>query len=326
MSPWASPVVLVRQKDGSLRFCIDLRKLNLRTIKDAYSLPQIEESLDCLNGAVIFTSLELKAGYWQVEMDENSIPLTAFTVGPLGFYECIRMPFGLTNAPATFQRLMESCLGDHHLRYCIIYLDDIIIFSKTPEEHLKRLHSVFEKLDEAGLRLKPGKCEFFKPQLEYLGHAVSKLGIETNPKKIAAIMNWPKPVTVTQVQSFLGFCNYYWKFIKHYAQVAKPLYQLISGDNAKAKKKEVEWSKECEEAFLKLKEICSNMPILAYADYQKPSKVHTDASESGLGAVLYQDQEDGTTRVVAYASRSLSVRKEIPFLQTGVFGSQVVHL
>ena len=136
-SPWASPVVLVRKKDGSLRFCIDLRKLNSRTMKDTYSLPQIEESLDCLNGAVIFTWLDLKAGYWQVKMDEDSIPLTAFTVGPLGFYECVRMPFGLNNAPAIFQRLMESCLGDLHLKYCIIYLDDIIIFSKTPGEHLK---------------------------------------------------------------------------------------------------------------------------------------------------------------------------------------------
>ena len=202
-------MVLVRKKDGLLRFCIDLRKLNSRTIKDAYSLPQIEESLDCLNAVVIFTSLDFKVGYWQVEMDEDSIPLTTFTVGPLGFYECVRMPFGLINAPATFQRLMESCLGDLHLKYSIIYLDDIIIFSKTPGEHLKRLRSVFKKLDETGLRLKPSKCEFFRPQLEYLGHVVSKEGIETNPKKIAAIVNWPRPMTVTQVQSFLGFCNYY---------------------------------------------------------------------------------------------------------------------
>ena len=139
VSPWASPVVLVRKKDGSLRFCIDLRKLNSRTIKDAYSLPRIEELLDCLNGPVIFTSLDLKAGYWQVKTDEDSIPLTPFTVGPLGFYEHVRMPFGLTNAPATFQRLMESCLGDLHLKYCIIYLYDIIIFSKTPGKHLKLL-------------------------------------------------------------------------------------------------------------------------------------------------------------------------------------------
>ena len=153
-SPWASPVVLVRKKDGSLRFCIDLRKLNARTIKDAYSLPRIEDALDSLNGACIFTSLDLKSGYWQVELDESSIPLTAFTVGPLGFYECVRMPFGLTNAPATFQRLMESCLGELHLEWCIIYLDDIIIFSKNPDDHLTRLEGVFERLAKAGLKLK----------------------------------------------------------------------------------------------------------------------------------------------------------------------------
>ena len=135
-SPWASPVVLVRKKDGSLRFCIDLCQLNARTIKDAYSLPRIEDALDSLDGACIFMSLDLKSGYWQVELDEESIPLTAFTVGPLGFYECVRMPFGLTNAPATFQHLMETCLGELHLNWCIIYLDDIIIFSKMPQEHL----------------------------------------------------------------------------------------------------------------------------------------------------------------------------------------------
>ena len=131
-SPWASAVVLVRKKDGSLRFCIDLRHLNNRTIKDVYSLPRIEETLDCLNGAKIFTSLDLKSGYWQVEMEEESKPLTAFTVGPLGFFECEWMPFGLTNAPATFQRLMESCLGDLHLNWCIIYLDDIISIFRDP--------------------------------------------------------------------------------------------------------------------------------------------------------------------------------------------------
>ena len=138
MSPWASPMVLVRKKDGSLHFCIDLRKLNARTVKDAYSLPHIEESLDCLNGLCIFTSLDLKSEYWQVLMDDDNIPLTAFTVGPLGFYECLHMPFSLTNALATFQWLMESCLGVLHLQQCIIYLDDIIIFSKTVDEHLSR--------------------------------------------------------------------------------------------------------------------------------------------------------------------------------------------
>ena len=126
-------------------------------------------------------------------MEENSIPYTAFTVGPLGFYKCVHVPFGLTNAPAMFQCLIESCLGDYHLKYCIIYLDDIIIFSKTPEEHIGRLHKVLQKLDEAGLHLKPSKCEFFKDRLEYLGQVVSSKGIETNPKKIAAILNWPQP-------------------------------------------------------------------------------------------------------------------------------------
>ena len=142
-SPWASAVVLVRKKDGSLRFCIDLMKLNARTVKDAYSLPRIEETLDCLNGAQWFNSLDLKSGYWQVELDEESKALTAFTVGPLGFYQCEHMPFGLTNMPATFQRLMESCLGDMHLKWVIIYLDDIIIFSKSPKEHIQRLRGVF---------------------------------------------------------------------------------------------------------------------------------------------------------------------------------------
>ena len=182
-SPWASPVVLVCKKDRSLRFCIDLRKLNARTIKDAYSLPRIEDALDSLNGACIFTSLDLKSGYWQVELDESSIPLTAFTVGPLGFYECVRMPFGLTNAPATFQRLMESCLGELHLEWCIIYLDDIIIFSKNPDDHLTRLEGVFERLAKAGLKLKPSKCEFFRSSLKYLGHIVSKNGIATDPRE-----------------------------------------------------------------------------------------------------------------------------------------------
>ena len=305
-SPWASPVVLVRKKDGSLRFCIDLRKLNARTIKDAYSIPRIEDALDSLNGACIFTSLDLKSGYWQVELDDESIPLTAFTVGPLGFYECVRMPFGLTNAPATFQRLMESCLGDLHLSWCIIYLDDIIIFSKNPDDHITRLEGVFEKLAEAGLKLKPSKCEFFKARLKYLGHVVSPQGIATDPAKIEAILRWPRPKTVTDVRSFTGFTNYYRKFIKGYAKVARPLHELTSGENAKRKNKPVEWNERHQESFEALKKLCSECPVLAYADYSKPFVLHTDASTVGLGAVLYQKQEDGKERVIAYASRTLN--------------------
>ena len=198
-SPWASAVIFVRKKDGALCFCIDLRKLNTCTIKDAQTLPWIEDSLNSLNGAVIFTSLDLKSGYWQVELDEDSIPYTAFTLRPLGFYEYLHMPFGLTNTPATFQHLMENCLGDLHLNWCIIYLDDIIVYSKTSEEHLERLEAVFQKIGKAGLKLKPSKCEFFKSRITYLGHIVSNKGITMDPKKIKAIQLWSRPTTVTEV-------------------------------------------------------------------------------------------------------------------------------
>ena len=186
-SPWASAIVLVRKIDGRLRFCTDLRRLNNRTVKDAFSLPKIESILDSLLGAKIFSTLDLKAGYWQVEMAEECKAYTAFTCGPLGFYECNTMPFGATNAPPTFQRLMQDCLGDLNMRWCIVYLDDIIIFSDTKEEHLKRLEAVFQKLAAAGLKLKPSKCFLFREEIEYLGHVVSGKGISTNPKKVEAV-------------------------------------------------------------------------------------------------------------------------------------------
>ena len=267
-SPWASAVVLVRKKDGSIRFCINLCQLNSPTIRDAYSLPRIDETLDCLGRSIIFTSLDLKSGYWQVEIDEMSKQLTAFTVGPLGSNECKRMPFGMTNAPATFQRLMESFLGDLHLNWCIIYPDDIIMFSKTPKEHIEKLRGVFTKLMTAGLKLKPKICKFFKSKIAYLGHIVSSKGIETDPKKLEAVKNWTIPRTVTDVQSFLGFTNYYRKFIKDYAKVARPLNVLISAENASKKKKLIEWTEECQLAFDKLKELCTSTNILAYGDYK----------------------------------------------------------
>ena len=166
-SPWTSAVVLVWKKDSSLRFCIDLRKLNNWTIKDAYLLPHIDETLDSLQGSQWFSSLNLKSAYWQVKMDEESKALTAFTVEPLGFYECERKPFRLTNTPATFQWLMVTCLGDLNLHWCIIYLDDIVIFSKDPASHLKRIEAVIWKLEEAGLKLRPSKCELFWWQIAY---------------------------------------------------------------------------------------------------------------------------------------------------------------
>ena len=216
------------------------------------------------------------------------------------------MPFGLTNAPATFQRLMETCLGELHLNWCIIYLDDIIIFSKTPEEHLRRLKGVFERLAKAGLKLKPSKCEFFRDSLWYLGHVVSPKGIATDPKKIEAIQRWPIPRTVTDIRSFIGFMNYYHRYIKNYAKISWPLHELTSGENAKRKRQRVEWDERCQDAFESLKEACSKCPVLAYANYKEPFILHTDASTMGLGAVLSQRQPDETERVVAYASRSLN--------------------
>ena len=228
-SPWASAIVLVRKKDGRLRFCIDLRRLNNRTVKDAYSLPKIESILDSLLGAKIFSTLDLKAGYWQVEMTEECKAYTAFTCGPLGFSECDTMPFGATNAPATFQRLMHDCLEDLNMRWCIVYLDDIIIYSDTKEEHLKRLEAVFQKLATAGLKLKPFKCFFFKEEIDYLGHVVSGEGISTNPKKVEAVTKWSTPQTVYDVRSFLGFVGYYRRFIKNFSKIAKPIRDVITG-------------------------------------------------------------------------------------------------
>ena len=308
-SPWASAIVLVRKKDGRLRFCIDLRRLNNRTVKDAYSLPRIESILDSLGGAQIFTTLDLKAGYWQVEMAEECKAYTAFTCGPLGFYECDTMPFGATNAPATFQRLMHDCLGDLNMNWCIVYLDDIIVFSDTKEEHLKRLEAVFQKLMAAGLKLKPTKCFFFKDEIEYLGHVVSGKGISTNPKKIEAVTKWPTPKTVYDVRSFLGFVGYYRRFIKNFSKITKPIREVITGlenqSKRAAKKTHIEWTDIADSAFETLKTMCVNTPILAYPDYQLPFTLHTDSSTDGLGAVLYQKQ-NGKQRVIAYASRSVS--------------------
>ena len=292
-SPWSSSIVLVKKKDGNLRFCIDLRKLNARTGKDAYALPRIEETLDYLAQSKWFSALDLKLGYWQVELDKESKLLTTFTAGPLGFYESERMPFGATNAPATFQRMMETCLGDLHLNWCLIYLDDITVFAKTQEEAITRLGTVFQKLREVGLKLKPSKCEVFKTSLLYLGHIVSEDGIRTDPEKIKVILQWPVPLTVTDVRSFLGLTNYYWRFLKGYTKIARPLTTLISGENADTKKALVVWTSECQEAFEQLKKLCTEAPVLAYPDFTKPFKLHIDVCNRGLGAILYQEQADG---------------------------------
>ena len=213
------------------------------------------------------------------------------------------MPFGLTNASATFQRLMESCLGQLHLNWCIIYLDDIIVFNRTQEGHLHRVNAVFNKLKAAGLKLKPSKCDLFKQQINYLGHVVSKEGVSTDPEKIKAITEWPQPTTVTEVRSFLGFVSYYRRFIPNFSKVAKSLNKNLEG--TPSQKKKFVGGAEQQEAFETLQRLYTESPILAYADFKAPFVLHTDASGDGLGAVLYQVQVR-QKRVIAYASRSLS--------------------
>lgn len=306
-SPWSSPVVLVRKKDGSLRFCVDFRRLNSRTVKDAYSLPRIEEALEAMGGCSWFSVLDLKSGYWQIELEEQDKPKTAFTVGPLGFYECNRMAFGLTNAPATFQRLMEHCMSDLNFNKCIVYIDDIVIYSRTFEEHLERLESVFERLEQYGLKLKSSKCSFFRNKVKYLGHVISSAGIETDPAKTEAVRDWPVPTDLASLRTFLGFASYYRKFVPNFARMVKPLNAMLKSDSRKSKKASPEswnWTNECHRAFEAVIEKLTSPPILCYPDFNEPFLVNTDASCDGLGATLSQFR-DGRECVVAYASRAL---------------------
>ena len=311
-SPFSSNVVIVRKKDGSIRFCVDFRKLNSRTITDAYAIPRVDDTLHLFAGAKYFTKLDLRSGYWQVEIKEEDKQKTALQVGTMGFYELNRMPFGLCNAPATFPRLMERCMGEVNLRDCLIYRDDIIIFSSTVEQHLERLEAVFKRLAQHNLKLKASKCEFLRSRVTYLGHVVSEDGIETDPEKTEAVKNWPVPTSVKDVRAYLGFTGYYRKFIKNYARIARPLNDLLVGQctnkkekkpGTKLKKVPFRWTSKEQTAFETLEKLMSP-PILAYADYTLPFKLHTDASTTGLGAVLYQNH-NGEEQVVAYASRSL---------------------
>ena len=309
-SPWCSNVVLVRKKNGKLRLCVDYRMLNKKTVKDSYALPRVEEIFDVLNGSKLFSTIDMKSGYHQVTVEESHKCRTAFTVGPLGFYEYNKMPFGLSNSPATYQRLMEECLGELNMKICVIYLDDLIVFSNSFEQHLERLDIVLTRLQQCNLKLSPDKCYFLQERVKFLGHIVSQDGIETDPDKIEKIRNWPRPSNPDELRSFVAFAGYYRRFVKDFSKVAKPLTDLLpptsTRKNAKPRKtKEWKWEQEHEDTFNKLKKTLTSPPILAYPEFQKPFALHTDASGKGLGAVLYQTQ-DGQKKVIAYASRSLS--------------------
>lgn len=319
-SPFSSPIVVVRKKNGQVRLCIDYRKLNLQTVKDAYALPRMDDTFTALSGSKWFSVLDLKSGYYQIEVDEVDKPKTAF-VCPLGFWEFNRMPQGVTNAPSTFQRLMEKCMGDMNLKEVVVFLDDLIVFSKTLEDHEARLTKVLNHLKEYGLKLSPEKCRFFQSSVRYLGHVVSEQGVETDPEKIAALKTWPVPQHLKELKAFLGFCGYYRKFIKGYSSIMKPLNDLTSGyppprKHPKSKERSGQyyhpkepflnrWTPACQQAFEMIIDKLTTSPVLAFANPALPYILHTDASSTGLGAALYQEQE-GQLRVIAYASRGLS--------------------
>lgn len=297
-SPWAAGVVLVEKKDGTKRFCVDYRSLNNKTVKDAYPLPRIDDSLDRLEGASWFCTLDLHSGYWQVEMNEADKPKTAF-VTRSGLFQFTVMPFGLCNSPATFERLMEVVLAGLNFNVCLVYIDDIIIFGKTFDETLQNLEQVLTKLQLAGLKLKASKCTLFKQEVLFLGYKVSGDGVQTDPAKVAVVEQWPIPIEVSEVRSFVGLCSYYRRFIAGFSSLAKPLFRLTE------KGREFKWTSDCQSAFDNLKKCLTSTPVLAHPNFSVPFILDTDASQVGLGAVLSQDI-DGTTKVISYASRTLS--------------------
>jgi len=297
-SPWCSPVVLVKKKDGSLRFCVDYRKLNNATIKDSYPLPRIDDTLDTLSGSIWFSTLDLKSGYWQVEIDDESKAKTAFSVGS-GLWQFKVMPFGLSNAPATFERLMEHVLSGLHWRTCLLYLDDIIIMGKDFAEHLKNLQDVFCRLNSAGLKLNPKKCEFFRHEVKYLGHKVSADGVHTDEDKVKAVANWERPRNIQELRSFLGFCTYYRRFVSGFATLASPLHELTGSG------KVFNWLDEHENAFKSLKKALCVAPVLAFPVPGEQFILDTDASGVGIGGVLSQ-LINGEEKVIAYYSTKLT--------------------
>ena len=297
-SPWSSPILLVKKKDGSIRFCIDFRKLNSLTRKDAYPLPRIDECLESLGGSKWFSTLDLASGYWQCEVEESDRPKTAFSTHK-GLFQFKVMPFGLSNAPACFERLMELVLRGLLWEKCLCYLDDIIVMGKTFVEALDNLKTVFDRFRNANLKLKPKKCVLFQTEVLFLGHKVTADGITTDPSKVESVKTWPQPTSLSELRSFLGLVGYYRRFIPDFSEIAAPLTRLTQ------KFSKFVWSPQCTESFEKLKELLVSAPILTFPQGDGVFVLDTDASLEGVGAVLSQIQ-DGEERVISFASRKLS--------------------
>ena len=321
-SAWCNTMVLIRKKDGGLRFCIDFQQLNARTKKDSYPLPRMQETMESLVGALFFSTMDLKYGFWQVKMSEKSWQYTAFTVGSMGIFEFLRMPYSLCNGLATFQWLMQNCLGELNLRYALIYLDDVIVFCQIEEDHLIWLRAVFEHFREHSLKLKPSKCHFLWKEITFLGHKVWEEGMKPGEEGLKSIAEMAPPRNYTEIQRFLGTTRFFWHFIKNYAHIARPLNDLLEGEASKWKAQLVDLTPEAVEAFNLLKTKCVTAPVLAFADFEKPFLLETNASSCGPGAVLSQKQDDDKYHLVTYASQELKGgRKEVPFIKAGVPGS-----
>lgn len=297
-SPWSSAIVPVKKKDGSTRVCVDYRSLNAVTTKDSYPLPRIDDTLDALEGAQWFSTLDLKSGYHQVEMVDEDKPKTAFSYGQ-GLWQFRVMSFGLVNAPATFERLMERVLDGLLWKSALVYLDDVVVYGGSFEATLERLEAVLKRFRESNLKLSPKKCCLFQRQVPFLGHIVSGDGVKTDPEKVRVVREWPVPCSVSEVRGFVGLCTYYRRFIKDFARIATPLHELTR------KGARFHWSEQCQGAFDELKEALSQAPVLPYPDPTRPYVLDCDASAEGVGAVLSQEKE-GKEWVVAYFSKKFT--------------------
>src|SRR4051812_1543099 len=295
---WGCPVLFVTKKDGTERMCVDYRPLNLATIKNKYPLPRINDLYDQLVGSYVFSKMDLRLGYHQIKIRNEDIPKTAFTTR-YGLYDYTVMSFGLTNAPATFSRLMNSIFMEYLDKFVLVYLDDILIYSKNEEDHAEHLRLVLMKLREHRLYAKFSKCEFWLPKVTYLGHMISAKGIAVNPERVQAVLDWTPPESVKQVRSFLGLASYCRRFVENFSKVAKPLTELLK------KVKVFQWTPKCKDSFQELKRRLTSTPVLVPPDTKRNFKIFCDASRQGLGCILMQDRH-----VVAYASRQLRPHEE----------------
>ncbi|CAI7849702.1 unnamed protein product [Closterium sp. NIES-53] len=287
-SPYGAPVLFTPKPDGSLRMCIDYRALNKQTIKNKYPILRIDDLLDQLRGATIFSKLDLRSGYWQIRMADNSIHKTAFRTR-YGSYEYLVMPFGLTNAPATFQAEMNHILRPLLDECVVVYLDDILIYSRDMKLHIEHLRRVFEILRREKFYVKLSKSEFALKKVQFLGHMVSAQGVHVDPKKIEAVRTWKTPENVKELQKFLGFANYYNRFVPQYAKIATPL---------------TKWEDVHQQAMEQLKTALTSAPVLILPDPENDYVIEADASSQAFGAVLMQDQGKGL-QPIAYLSKKL---------------------